>query len=491
MPATRGRSSGGRLAEVKNLTDGEHVRYIQPHQFAHDASEGRWKPYRHLAYLGRILARELWGPRRGARLVVSMPPRSGKSEAISRRIPEWLLYWNPETRIILTSYEADFAAEWGRKVRNDLLERPDFFGVKIRDDSSAADRWHTTAGGGMVTAGVGGAITGRGGDILVVDDYCKNWEQAMSETYRKRTIEWFESTLYTRAEPGASIVVLATRWHEADLIGYLLNEHADPWLEVRLPALAEENDPLGRPVGAALCPERYDEAALLRIKAAVAPMVWEGLYQQRPAPQDGGLFKRGMFRRFRLHDAGEARTLELLTEDGPKVYRMQDCKVFQTCDVAGSLKAHADFFALGTWALCPGGELALLDIFRDRLEGPDQPALLMRKFAEWRPMVQAIEAKSMGLTLYQSMVRSGLPILELNPGTRDKYTRALSMASRYHAGMVYHREGAPWLDELEKELVAFPNAAHDDQTDVVSYAGDVVEWVLTGRDPNGGVYVID
>lgn len=158
-----------------------------------------------------------------------------------------------------------------------------------------------------------------------------------------------------------------------------------------------------------------------------------------------------------------------------KIYDKSACKIFQTCDVAGSLKSSADYFVLGTFALCPNGELLVLEIFRERLEGPDQPALIRRKFDEYKPVLIGVESASMGLTLYQQVRRSGLPVVELKPGT-DKFTRAIPAAARYEAGMMYHLQGGHWVNELEAELLAFPNGAHDDQVDVISYAVFMQSW---------------
>jgi hypothetical protein len=144
----------------------------------------------------------------------------------------------------------------------------------------------------MVTAGIGGPITGRGGHVIIIDDPVKNWEQAMSESFRKKSIEWFNSTLYTRCEPGASIIVLMTLWHQEDLAGYLLSQHSDNWEEIRFPAIAEDNDILGRLPGQALCPERYDEAVLEGIRASLGSRMFASLYQQRPSAEEGNIFKR-------------------------------------------------------------------------------------------------------------------------------------------------------------------------------------------------------
>jgi predicted phage terminase large subunit-like protein len=171
---------------------------------------------------------------------------------------------------------------------------------------------------------------------------------------------------------------------------------------------------------------------------------------------------------------------ELLTENGARYVEKSACLIFQTCDVAGSTKSSADYFVVGTFALTVQNEILVLDIFRTRIEGPDQPGHMRRLFQEWRPLVQGVESKNMGLTLFQQLRRDGLPIVELKADV-DKFTRAIPAAARYEAGSVYHLENASWLDELEKELTSFPNAAHDDQVDVVAYAVLVQLWGYLNR----------
>ena len=191
--------------------------------------------------------------------------------------------------------------------------------------------------------------------------------------------------------------------------------------------------------------------------------------------------KASTVRYFRM--AGES--YQLIMQEGFIDYEKSKCRLFQTCDVAGSTKSSADYFVLGTFALCPNGELLLLDILRERLEGPDQPALIKQKFDEYTPAIIGVESANMGLTLYQLLRRMGLPVVELRPDA-DKYTRAIPAAARYEAGMVYHRDGSHWLNDLEAELLAFPNGAHDDQVDVVSYAVYMQSWGYLKEKQRGG-----
>ena len=253
-----------------------------------------------------------------------------------------------------------------------------------------------------------------------------------------------------------------TRWHEDDLSGRLLKEEPEKWTVINLPALAEEEgDQLGRQPGEALFPKRYDVSALLDIKRTVGSYWWNALYQQRPAASEGAIFKRQYFQYCYIENG-----LYVLRGKRVKSY---DCTIYQTCDPAVSTKASADYFVLATWAVTPDQDLILLDILRTRLEGPDQINLFKQQYSRWKPAYQGIEAVGVGKTLYQMLVREGLPIRELKAES-DKVTRALPAAARMESGSVYFMQDLPGLDEFEEELLSFPKGKHDDQVDCLSYA---------------------
>ncbi|MCC6419952.1 MAG: hypothetical protein IT429_17085 [Gemmataceae bacterium] len=261
-----------------------------PGGLAWHASRGRWVSPPHLTLLNRKLLDVAAG--RCRRLVISMPPRHGKSELTSRYFPAWFLGSYPDRRVILTSYEANFAAGWGRKARDVLGATGHLFGVKVSGASSAADRWEIEGReGGMVTAGVGGPITGRGADVLIVDDPVKNAEEARSPTQREKAWDWFKSTAYTRLEPNGSVILIMTRWHRDDLAGRLLSQAADldgyRWEVISLPALATESDPLGRQPGEALWPQRYPAERLEATRKDIEAFWWAALYQQDPTAEGG------------------------------------------------------------------------------------------------------------------------------------------------------------------------------------------------------------
>jgi len=251
---------------------------LEPHTFAAHVSGGRWRAWNYLTYIGERLAEAVVNG--GGRLIINMPPGHGKSEFLSHWVPTWFLDNLPQQKVITASHGAELAETFGRVVRNEFEQNP-FLTTKLSEDSTAAGRWNTPEGGGMSTFGVGSGMTGFRGNLLLLDDPHPTWEAAYSHTHRQRAIEWFEGTFYDRLEPNGTIVVLAHRWHDGDLAGHLISHHADPWQVIRLPALAELGDPLGREVGEALCPERYDVAALEQARRA-SPLVFAAKYQQNP-----------------------------------------------------------------------------------------------------------------------------------------------------------------------------------------------------------------
>lgn len=276
------------------------------------ASKGRWKLFQHLALYNRIALAIAAGL--VSNLFIEVQPQTGKSQFWSKIFPAWMLGTHPEKRLGVASYESSYAASWGRATR-DLLEehgRP-IFGVGVRQDSRAVDEWQLAGhDGGMVTAGVGGPLTGRPLDIGIIDDPIKNAEEASSEAHLAKIFDWYDSVFSTRFHEGAVKVILMTRWSEKDLIGRIkerAKETGEPWLEIRLPAIAEEDEhfeltfPDGRiedlgwsrKKGDVLCPELYSQATMEAREKNTLPFWWATLYQQRPYPREGGEFKSHWF----------------------------------------------------------------------------------------------------------------------------------------------------------------------------------------------------
>jgi predicted phage terminase large subunit-like protein len=438
---------------------------LEPAAFAEYASRGHWIRAKHLDVLNRRLLDVAAGT--CTRLLVTMPPRHGKSELVSRFLPAWWLGTRPDDRVILASYESDFAATWGRKVR-DLLDESgsELFGVSVRRDSAAASRFDLDGrAGGMTTAGVGGAITGKGANLLVIDDPVKSAEDSQSEALSRRVWDWYRSVARTRLEPGGVVVLVMTRWSEDDLAGRLLAESdGEKWEVLNLPALAEEDDPLGRKPGEALWPERFSMDDLEATRSALGSYLWSALYQGRPAPLDGNVFRRSWFRYF--EHSGDSYALHGIE---PEIVNVNSCRRFVTVDLAVSTKKSADYTVASVWAVTPKSELLLLHRVRKRIPAPEQVPLLRKLYEEWSPDIVGIEAVAFQLAIVQQAREDGLPVTELR-ADKDKVSRALTAAARLEGGTVYWPKKAPWLDEWENELLLFPNSRYDDQTDTFAYA---------------------
>jgi predicted phage terminase large subunit-like protein len=443
------------------------------------------------------------------RLMVFMPPRHGKSYLSSLYLPAWFLGTFPDKRVMLTGYGSDFAETWGGRARNVLeAHGQEVWGVSVSRDSAAKSRWDIEGRrGGMIATGIGGSLTGRGADLLILDDVVKSHEEAHSEVMRQSVWDWFLSTAYTRLEPDGAVLIVMTRWHEDDLAGRLLAEAEDEededaegeaWEVLSFPALAEEAErtvlPGGkvwtRQPGEALWPERYDEAALRRIRKRQTAYWFGAMYQQRPSPEGGHTFRREWFKYFDQQDGWYL----IPREEGGLPYRVKpvlnpsvSVTRFCTVDLATSTKETADYTVIATWDLLdtPNGKyLLLLDVDRRRLEGPDIVPALKSANAKWRPGPIYVESGGFQTAIVQAARRAGLVIRELKAET-DKLTRSVLAQAGLENGRIFFRSGASWLADFEDELLMFPNGKHDDQVDVLSYAARIMG--LSDEEDRGGV----
>jgi predicted phage terminase large subunit-like protein len=409
--------------------------------------------------------------------MIIMPPQHGKSELTSAAFPAWYLGSEPEHRVLFGSYEAKFAATWGEKARDIFAEHaPSLFGYSVRERAASTSRWNIKGHrGGMSTAGVGGSFTGKGADLFIVDDPIKNDEQAFSQTYRDSLWNWYRSTVLTRLSKNASVILIQTRWHEDDLAGRLLAAAAkgegDQWEVIHLPALAQEDDELGRKPGEALCPALHDEEQLLGLHRAMGSYWFSAMYQGEPAPAEGGTFKRAWLRYFDING-----TFYEFERDGIKRRVSRDsCITIQVLDLATSMKERADFFALMTIAVTQTKEMLLLDVFNGKLEAPDQRSFMSEMNRKWRPSKIGIESNGYQLGFVQEMVRAGYPAVAVL-ADKDIMARALPLAARYESQQVFHRLGAAYVEEYESQLLHFP-AGHDD---MVSAGAIAARWMADG-----------
>lgn len=381
-----------------------------------------------------------------------MPPRHGKSELSSKYLPAWFLGTFPRKRVILASYEADFAASWGRKARDILKQNAGYFEIKVKDSPSAANNWEIEAhDGGMLTAGVGGPITGKGADLLIVDDPIKNAEEASSKTLRDKNWDWWQSTAYTRLEPDGVAIVIQTRWHEDDLTGRLLTEAAndgEQWRVLKLPAIGHD--------GAALWPERFTAARLLEIKRVLGSYFFSALYQQEPTPEGGGFFKRESFT-----------IVDELPAECSRLVRFWD-KAGSSTDgdwsVGGLMGAHQGLWYVadivrGRWSPFERNRVMLQTAELDALRfGP--------KVELWVEQEPGNGGKESAQITQRELAAFGVRIDKPHD---DKTIRARPFAAAVEAGNVRLVRG-PWNSLYLDELVLFPNGSHDDQVDASSGA---------------------
>lgn len=446
-----------------------------PALLARYSSRGRWKLAKHL----QLIDRELMDLANGInkRLILTLPPRHGKSMLVSQYFPAWYLGMNPDKQVILSSYQADFASQFGRKARDVLDEYGEtLFGLSVRSDSSAADRWGIEDHiGGMQTAGAGGPITGKGADCLIVDDPYKNWQEANSALIRDRMWDWWGSTARTRLEPGGIALVVHTRWHQDDLIGRLLQaqeEGGEKWRVVNFPAISDD--------GEALWPERYDVPALEEIRKSIrSQYIWEALYQQRPTPREGGLFRAAWLRYYTVQ--GEYLRLTRFDEHNRPlpdvIVSRREAMVFVTADTATKAKTSADYSVIATWLFHRAtGSLALLDVIRKKVDTPDLLPLLSGACLQARAKFVLIEEASSGTELIQLLRKNnacigGIPVKSYLTGSLDKVARSAPAQLRMESGMIYFPAfETAWKAECVAELLSFPKSINDDFVDNVSMA---------------------
>lgn len=395
-----------------------------------------------------MIAKRLEAVERGdiKRLMIFMPPRHGKSELASRRFPAWFLGRNPKAEIIAASYNSDLATDFGREVRAIVSseECRRLFNIDVRVDSKAADRWHTDQGGAYRAAGVGTAMTGRGADLLLIDDPVKDREEADSELRRSRVWDWYRSTAYTRLSPNGRVVVIQTRWHEDDLAGKLL-EGGDEWEVLSLPAMLED--------GSALWPERFPVERLEAIKRTVGPREWSALYMQRPQPDEGTFFQRGWFNEWD---------------------KLPPLRIYGTSDYAVT-EEGGDYTVHRVWGVCPEGGIYRLDGWRGQTAS-DQwieskiDLIAKHKPAAWFGEAGVIQKAVEPMLRRRMLERRVFCRLEWMPSIHDKATRARGFQARAAMGRVWFESGADL-----SEFLAFPAGKHDDEVDVASLIGRALD----------------
>ena len=425
-----------------------------------------YKFYKVHAELTKQLQRIIDGKCR--RLIIQIPPRSGKSLLSSRLLPAAYLLAHPDRYVGITSYSAELAEGFSRSAR-DMYRQA---GGVLDQYKQAVNDWGTQGGGGLWAAGVGGAITGRSGHLLIVDDPVKNREDAESPRLMEKLRDWYTSTLYTRLEPGVgAIVVVQTRWSENDLIGQLLESEMnvsekgrENWTILDLPAISEDlNDRPQFPehcelipdwreeTGIALCPQRYDIDDLERIREAIGTRDFASLYQQRPAPEGGNMFDPNWWQYY-SHDT--------LMPDFQRIMLSVDCTF---------TNANTSDYVVGMVVGQSGNSFYVLDMVREKLDVIGTMAMIARMYKRHNLSGTVIELAASGYAVYQMMSKKVPGLVGFKP-ERSKQARAAGIVPLVEAGNVYLPASATWLDAMINEFSLFPASRNDDTVDALTMA---------------------
>lgn len=392
------------------------------------------------------------------RLIVNMPPRHTKSEFSSYLLPAFIMGRKPKTKIIQATHTGELAVRFGRKVRN-LMDTEEykqvFDDVALRADSKAAGRWDTDHGGEYFAVGVGGAMTGRGADLLIIDDPHSE-QDALSELAMENAWDWYTSGPRQRLQPGGAIVIVMTRWNTKDLTARLVkaqaSHKADRWEIIEFPAVLPSGNPMW--------PGFWKLEELLAVKASLSPQKWQAQWQQQPTNDEGAILKRDWW--------------QVWPSDEPPPVEY----IIQSYDTAYSKKETADYSVITTWGVFypdqdSGPNIILLDVTRGRWDFPELKRIAKENYDQWKPDNVLIEAKATGITLQQELRRMGIPVTMYSPGGRrsgqDKVSRAHSIAPILEAGMVWAPD-TDWAEELVEECAAFPNGDNDDMVDSTTQA---------------------
>lgn len=412
----------------------------------------KWMTKRFLLEASLKIAQTIVKP--NGRLIISWPPRHGKSRLATIATPIWILENFPDLNIILATYGADLSTDFGREVRDLFESNQHLLQERIRPDVKSVGRFMTTKGGGMLSVGLGGAITGKGANVFLIDDYIKTMAEALSKSKRDTDWEWFTGTAYHRLEPNASMIIIATRWHKDDLIGRILKHFPGEWDHIKFHAEAKEDDPLGREVGEPLFPERYDKPQLEDRKRVLGTMFYNALFQQEPVDDDSKLTDRSWIE---IVDGLPPDAEQVLTF--ARIWDFGGGKGKENDPTVGTLIA-VNKHTLQCW---------IIDVTRRRAT-PETVENLVRTKAIQDGAVTKIfieqEPGASGLQLVSHYKNNVLPEYRVEgcPATSNKVVRAQPFLAACEAGKVKLLKRA-WNGAFLDEFEDFPEGDHDDQVD--------------------------
>jgi predicted phage terminase large subunit-like protein len=410
--------------------------------------------------------------------IILMPPGAAKSTYASVAFPPWYLGKRPGCNILACSYSYTLAENFGRRARDLVNTHENILGFSLRADTKAAGEWETSTSGRYFCAGVGAGIAGHRADCGLIDDYLGNQEDADSLNIRDKQFAWFWQDFYPRLKPNASIIIIANRRHEDDLVGRLLDPKrkgnpipASQWVVIKLPFFARDNDVLGRPVGARLWPEWFNEEMAAQINK-LAPRMRSGLYQQEPAPEDGDFFKKSWFIGYEPSDLPPLHELKIYAASDHAISKRDDAN--KTCFGVFGIDSKNDIWWL------PNG------MFWQRADSMEQANEMLRLNKQYRINNWYAEkghiSQAIGPFLRQMMKeqKNWINIYEYTP-KKDKPTRARSIQGLAATGRLRVPKSADWWPGVEAQLLAFPGSSEDDVVDMLAHLGRAVDGLGRGE----------
>lgn len=429
----------------------------------------QWQLLKHQRYITDRLQKIIDGEQKY--YIIEIPPQHGKSTVITETFPAYYLMRNPDSLAMVVSYSEDLYKKFGRKNREKFrLYSDSLFGLQISSETSSVSEWGVEKHlGSLYSTSILGGATGRGARLLIIDDPIKNRAEAESKTIRDKIYNEWQDTFYSRLTADASVIVIMTRWHEDDLAGRLLKEKTLPWEEIRIPAIAEDNDLLGREPGEALAPEIGKDIEWAdKTKAVAGSRGWAALYQQRPTPAGGNVFKRSWIKHY---VPSLDKKIELgLGDDVVILPRLFDRQA-QSWDCTFKDTDSSDFVSGQVWGK-KRADFYLLDRYHERMGIVETMKAIRYMTSKW-PKARGIyiEDKANGTAVIEMLKTKISGIVPVNP-EGGKEVRANAVAPFWEAGNVYlpHPLLAPWVNDFVEELIAFPNAENDDDVDSMTQA---------------------
>jgi predicted phage terminase large subunit-like protein len=423
---------------------------------AYYMTEGKYHFAKHLMYVNNTLLDAV--AKKKKRIIINMPPRHGKSELVCKYFPVWYLGNNPDKKVLITMHSSDLANKYGGWTRDLFVDYgKSLFGLEVSKSTKSKSSWEVAQHqGGVEAHGWKGSITGKGADVLIIDDLIKNYEEAFSTTYREAMKNWFASTAFSRLSPNAIVILIMTRWHYDDIAGYLQEEYPETWEVINFPAIAESDDVLGRKKGDYLWPERFGKE-YIEEQMKVQGSFFTSLYQQKPVITTSLIFDPSNWQYYKQKPKDLRDKLDYVIQVWDTAFKESETNDYSVCLTIGIDKNH----------------YYILDVFRKKLNFNDLEKNVVRLYEYWNADKLYVEDAGSGQSLIQTMpYRHGISVKAVK--TMNKVVRANMVSSPLENRTVYLPLNMSWVTDFINELARFPSGKHDDQVDVYAIAMQIL-----------------